>query len=321
MSENAGSPVDRQGGTRGFRALMLYRPTLHVVDLDEAEDFYLRVFGRPSTPLTSVMKTPPRPNHATDYSTFTAVSDVLIDSLDPKRYITDGIQRFPDVEQGHLRTFGWYVEGMPELYRELTRQGIRVTNSRNEVAEGDEPPMAGPIPHFLGLPADTGIRHPFFPVFPFAPDPRLKPGWSIPPVSEEDPLGIEYCSHHTVLTGDPGRARKLVVDVLGGTVVHDGHDEIRGVTGSYVHLADSVLQYAVPDEGSAAAADFAAHGPNDVYHAITWKVADIDRVERHLNAQGVGIVTRTDDTIVADPATSLGVPWGFTTTPVPGDPR
>lgn len=321
MTENAGGLVDDRNGVRDHRALMVFRPTLHVVDLDEAEDFYLRVFGRPSTPLTSVMKTPPRPNHATDYSTFTAVSDVLIDSLAPKRYITDGIQRYPDVEQGHLRMFGWYVDGMSELYRELTRHGIRVTDSQGNIAEGDSPPMAGPLPHFLGLAEDTGLRYPFFPVFPFAPDPRLTPGWSVPPVSEDDPLGIERCSHHTVLTLDPERARRLVVGVLGGTVVHEGHDDVRGVTGSYVHLADAVLQYAVPDPGSAAAADLAANGPHDVYHAITWKVADLERVARHLDAQGVRVVTRTDDTIVTDPATSLGVPWGFTTTPVPGDPR
>ncbi|PVX63355.1 MULTISPECIES: VOC family protein [Rhodococcus] len=320
MSENTRSIINAQARERDFRVKMIYHPVLHVVDLDEAEDFYRRVFGRSSTPLASVRKAPPKPNHSIDHSIFTSVGDVLIDSLDPKRYITGGVQR-PAVEQGHLQTFGWYIEGMPELYRELKHQGIRVTNSQDEIAEGDELPMAGPIPHFHTLPVDAGIRYYFFPLFPFKPDLRLTPDWSIPVVSEDDPLGIEYCSHHTVLTDNPNRAHKFVVDVLGGTVIHEGHDNVRCVTGSYVHLADAILQYAAPDADSAAQADLAANGADDVYHAITWKVVDIDRVERHVEAQGLRILTRTDDTIITDPSTSLGVPWGFTTKRVPGDPR
>ncbi|WP_084611814.1 VOC family protein [Tomitella biformata] len=305
---------------RDFRVLMMHRPIIHVVDLDEAADFYARVFGRPSTPLASVRK-PPRPNHAIDYSTFTAVSDVLIDNLAPHKYVVDGVQRLPSVEQGHPRALGWQVEGMPGLYRELKRRGSRVTDSQGLVAAGDEAPMAGPVHHFKALPADAGLSYSFFPPLPFGPDPRRAPGWSIPPVTADDPLGIERCSHHTVLTSDIERARALVVDVLGGSVVHRGHDPARSVTGDHFHLADAVVQYATPTAGSAAAADLTANGPDDVYHAITWKVVDLERVERHLTAEGVRVQTRTDDTIITDPTSSLGVPWGFTTARIPGDPR
>ena len=38
-------------------------------------------------------------------------------------------------------------------------------------------------------------------------------------------------------------------------------------------------------------------------------------------SSGVRIAARSADTIVTDPATSLGIPWGFTTRLVPGDPR
>jgi hypothetical protein len=31
--------------------------------------------------------------------------------------------------------------------------------------------------------------------------------------------------------------------------------------------------------------------------------------------------TRTDDTLVTDAATALGIPWGFTTRLTAGDPR
>lgn len=304
-----------------FRVRMVYRPTLHVTDLDEAEDFFARVFGRPSTNLSRIMTRPPRPGHTIDHSSFTSISDVLVDSLDPKRYLTDGEQRYPSVEQSHLKAVGWYVDGVVELYNELTRRGIRVTNARDEILLGEDALAAGLLPMFHALPADAGIRYDFFPIYPFPADPRLQEGWSVPPASDDDPLGIEYCSHHTIVTSQPERARRLVVDVLGGQVIHEGRDELRGVSGRYVHLAHAVFHYAVADPDSPAQSDSASNEPNDTYHALTWKVADLDRAVRHLESQGVRIQTRSETTIVTDARTSLGVPWGFTTESVPGDPR
>ncbi len=53
--------------------------------------------------------------------------------------------------------------------------------------------------------------------------------------------------------------------------------------------------------------------------AFTFNVADLDRVADHLDKVGVKIQSRTADTIVTDPGTSLQVPWGFTTARGPGD--
>jgi catechol 2,3-dioxygenase-like lactoylglutathione lyase family enzyme len=234
-----------------------------------------------------------------------------------------GLQRYATVEQPHLKGFGWYFEGMPELFEALKDKGFQVVNQVDELADNDEPPTAAGsnMPLFFSVPQDAGLRYEFFPAIPFPLDPRIAPSWTVPPVSDDDPLGIERCSHHTVLTGRPERALRLVVDVLGGTVVHEGRDEIRGTSSTYVHLADSILEYAVPDAGTPAHADWSGDDPNDTYHSITWKVADLERTERHLTAQDVRIQVQSDDTIVTDPATSLGIPWGFTTTLTPGDPR
>jgi catechol 2,3-dioxygenase-like lactoylglutathione lyase family enzyme len=212
---------------------------------------------------------------------------------------------------------------MPELFEALKDKGFQVVNQVDELADNDEPPIAAGsnMPLFFSVPQDAGLRYEFFPAIPFPLDPRIAPSWTVPPVSDDDPLGIERCSHHTVLTGRPERALRLVVDVLGGTVVHEGRDEIRGTSSTYVHLADSILEYAVPDAGTPAHADWSGDDPNDTYHSITWKVADLERTERHLTAQDVRIQVQSDDTIVTDPATSLGIPWGFTTTLTPGDPR
>jgi catechol 2,3-dioxygenase-like lactoylglutathione lyase family enzyme len=177
------------------------------------------------------------------------------------------------------------------------------------------------MPLYFSLPEDTGLRYEFFPAIPFALDPRVAPGWSVPAVTNDDPLGIECCSHHTVLTDRPERALKLIVDVLGGKVVHRGRDELRGTYGTYVHVAGSILEYALPEKGTAAYRDWVEDEPNDTYHSITWKVADLEKAARHLEGEGVRIEMRSDDTIVTDPETSLGIPWGFTGKLTPGDPR
>ena len=124
-----------------------------------------------------------------------------------------------------------------------------------------------------------------------------------------------------MLTSHPERALRLAVDVLGAEIIHEGRDDVVGASATFVFLGDGVLEYAVPDPGTLAHADLQRDLPNDTYHGITWKVADLDRVERHLAANDVDIRQRTDATIVTHPTTSLGVPWAFTTSLLPGDPR
>ena len=92
-----------------------------------------------------------------------------------------------------------------------------------------------------------------------------------------------------------------------------------------MHLAGSILRYVTPRPGTEAWHALEDE-PHDRYHSITWQVADLDRAESHLRAQGVGVtvVDGTEDgapVLVADPDTALGVPWCFVNVAVPGDPR
>jgi catechol 2,3-dioxygenase-like lactoylglutathione lyase family enzyme len=302
--------------THDFRVAMMFHPSHHVTDLRETEEWFARVFGRPSTPIESILRDSARPGYPVDYSTFTPISDVLMDSVDPKRYVVNGVQHYRTVDRPHLKNLGWYVDGMPELFQALKAHGLGVADQFEQLAD-DEPPM----PTFFSVPSETGFRHQFFMNGVFTIDPRQAPDWVIGPVSQDDPLGIECCSHHTILTGDPARQLRLVVDVLGGTVIHETRDDPRGTESVYVHLAGSTLELGVPEPGTAAHEDWAVDENEDTYHAITWKVVDLERAERHLQAQGVRIQVRSEDTIITDPASSLGIPWGFTTTLTPGDPR
>lgn len=304
-----------------FRAMRLFHPTVQVPDLAEAEDWFLRAFGRESTSLSAIL--PSTPEYPTEYSTFTVIRDVLIDSIDPKLHFVAGKQRYPAVQTPALKGIGWYVDGMTECYRELRRQGIRCMDLSNNVAEGEDPPLSpgGGVMTYFTVADDAGLQYQFFREGPFPLDPRATPGWILPPIETDDPLRIEHCSHHTILTRQPERALKFAVDALGGSIVHQGRNELLGTSSVYVALADGLLEYAVPDRGTRACADLDAHAPYDSYYTMTWKVEDLGQVERHLAEIGVSIGERTDETIIARSDTSLGVPWGFTTGLIPGDPR
>ncbi len=298
---------------QAFRVKSVFHPTIHVPSLDAAEDFFARVFGQPSTNIGTVMTTPPAPGHSTDYSNYTMVADVLIDSLEPKRYLTGGLQRYPDVDTGHLNTVAWYVDNVKELYKALRSAGVRLVDARDKVLHDED--WGGGRSPFYSLAEDAGMRYQFFETFPFPLDPRSNAAWTSSAARYGGPLGIVGTSHHTILTTRPDRAVRLAVDLLRGEIIHSGGDSIRGVSGPYVRVADAVFHFSTPDAGTPAAADHAYKDAIDTYHAMTWEVEDLDSAAAHLTANGVGIAARSATSIVTEPATSLGVPWGFTTEP------
>ena len=322
MSDSA---TNGAGATQGrFRITKMYHPSHHAPDLGEVEEWFERVLGAKSRNIREQFGPNPPSNYPTNYSTFTAIADVLFDTIAPTLYVLNGVQQYASVDKPHLKTIGWFAEGAEEVYRSLRRAGIGMVDQYGKTAEGDDPPRSagsGAMPIFFTTPEEAGLRHEFLPEFPFPLDHRIAPDWKLSPPSADDPVGIERSAFHTLLTDNPQRALHTLVDALGGTVIHEDRDEMIGAAATYVFLGDSVLQIAVPDQGTAAYADWTTTAPNDTYHSITWKVVDLDRTAEHLKSQGVGIRSRTADTLVTDAETSIGVPWGFTTRLVPGDPR
>ena len=48
-------------------------------------------------------------------------------------------------------------------------------------------------------------------------------------------------------------------------------------------------------------------------HAIAFQVRDLDAAERYLRDKGIGIASRDERTILADPGETFGPPYWFTT--------
>lgn len=301
----------------------LYHPTQWVPDLDEATSFFGEVFGRRSKTMVEFLglrDSDMVADYPTDYCVFTPIAEVLFDSVDPVRHLVDGKQVHDGVTRPRLGGIGWFVDGIEDLWRELRRVGIRGTDQARKEPLGEGPPLdISSTPIVFTIAADTGLVYEFCPYLPLR-DPRGDP--PVAEVGPTDPLGIERCSHHTVLTGQPERALRLLVEVLGGRIFHEGRNEALGTQSRYISLADQVVELAQPLEArSLAMEDLEKHSPLDAYHSLTWQVRDLDRVADHLKATGVGVRVQSKTMIVTEPADSLGVPWGFTTALKPGDPR
>jgi catechol 2,3-dioxygenase-like lactoylglutathione lyase family enzyme len=307
-----------------FRVTRMYHPSLHAPDLGEVESWFERVFGAKSTNIYETFKGRDNGNYPTNYSTFTPIADVLMDTIAPTLYVLNGEQKYASVDTPHLKTIGWFDDNPEAVYQALRGAGIAMVDQFGKAAESEEAPRSagsGAMPIYFTTPGSAGLRHEFLPDFPFGLDHRNAPDWKLGVVAVGDPIGVERHAYHTLLTDNPQRALHTLVDALGGTVIGEGRDESVGASATYVFLGDTILQLAVPDEGTAAYGDWTTTAPNDTYHSITFKVADLDRAADHLTSQGVGIRSRTADTLVTDPETSINIPWGFTTGLVPGDPR
>jgi hypothetical protein len=301
----------------------LFHSTNWVPDLEESTEFFRRVFGRQSTILGEYLGGSPGPvvsGYPTDYATFTPIAEVQFECVNPTLLVIDGIQHHTSVSRPHLGGLAWFVDGIEDLWSELSQRNIGGMDQRNRIIQGDGPPRdVSDTPIIFTLPEDTGLIYEFCVYSPRL-DPRGDP--PVPAISEADPLGIQCCSHHTVLTDWPKRAARLLVDVLRGQITHQGRNEVLDAESTYIALADGVLELARPtDEATPAMETWRKRAPRDTYYSLTWKVRDLDRVANHLRASGVGLQAHSDTALVINPADGLGVAWGFTSVLSPGDPR
>ena len=139
-------------GQNTFEVTMMYYATLFVPDLDEAEAWFARVFGRSGVSLESLMQRDgPKAGYPSNSSSFILVSDALIDVVDPTRYVVNGKQIYETATVAYLRNTGWYVNGMPGLFAVLKRAGFKVLDPSGRPVEDDVLPVnrvcGSVIPH------------------------------------------------------------------------------------------------------------------------------------------------------------------------------
>jgi catechol 2,3-dioxygenase-like lactoylglutathione lyase family enzyme len=202
----------------------------------------------------------------------------------------------------------------------LRDAGVRLFGTAGVKQEGDAPQGA-----LFTHPRDTYTQLEFIPTpdpneFRWMRDPRFQEHWSPSWWAETHPLHLEQFSHATVSVRDVDKARDLYVDVLGGTLVHEGADSFALTQSAYVLLGDLVVELAQPiDEGSPIAQDMEQFQESLV--SMTFKVRELALAEEHLLRKGVKVSEHDGTTLTSDPETTQGCVMNFTTQAIPGDPR
>jgi hypothetical protein len=304
----------------------LWHTSFKATDLAACEKFFKDVFGRDSVPVEECL--PPKeeaPNYPRDYAILTMIQEVLFESVDPQKLIVDGRCTYEPVASPHLYGVALAGEGVEEIYKVCIENGIRSTDQGNRIASASKAPVTAFSDHvcFFTLPESAGLRYQIYPLEATChPDPRATPGWKLPAVSDSDPLDIEFCSHHTIVTADAVKALNFLVGILHGKVIHTSRNALLETDSHYISLGDGVYEVAVPTKnGSFAAEDLKFNKPFDTYHSLTWKVRSLDKVAKHLASKNIRILLRDQHTIITNPEDTIGVPWGFTDKLIPGDHR
>lgn len=304
---------------------MMFHPTSTVDDLEVARAWYRRVFGREGITWAqrwdfSRMKS----DYPKDYSFLIHLGDVVFDVLSPS-LILEKTGRSPAYPAGEgMADLAWYAEDVPGLAEKVIAHGYRI------VGQGGEPIPPGPdlarrlessltndSDLFWVAWEDAGIAYEFFKMgeshrefYSRIGDPRLRPDWTLPPVSADDPLGVIRCSHHTVITRDASKGVRLYTRPIDGTIIDQHFDPRRNADSTFVSIANSVIEFAQVRDGHVIDPRTGAEADRDIYTGITLQVQDVERAAAHLVAEGL-TVARDGDEIYTDPAETFGVEWVF----------
>jgi catechol 2,3-dioxygenase-like lactoylglutathione lyase family enzyme len=223
------------------------------------------------------------------------VGDVVMMPMQPRpgsstdRYKTRMGQR--------LHSLALYVDEPVPMIEHLRGQGFRLTGSAGTELENPDDeiwtqPRESPMVFELFRPRES------------MDDPRINdPEWSSDFWRDEHPLGL-VSAFSTCVTPDAAVATKFFVDSLLGAVVHEAVTPY-GTRSTFVRLSDEVvLEAAQPIESdSDAARDLEAGGR---FHAVTYRVVDLDRAAAHFESKGVRAKQVADGHVMLDPADTFG---------------
>jgi catechol 2,3-dioxygenase-like lactoylglutathione lyase family enzyme len=247
------------------------------------------------------------------------LGDCVIEPLAPA-FRVDGwdampLGRFYQRFGEHWHSIAWYTDDAGEIWQRCTDEGIRVLVEGGVMATERPGPNAAIMTHPRDTIAQLEFMNPTGTVMGEL-DPRLQPGWDPSWWAQNHPLGLVNLAYATILTRDQERAKHMFTDILGGKLVQENTSALTGTANSYVLLGDTIVELATPtDDGTLAAADFAANG--QIFHAATFRVTDLGQAEKYLNSKGIETLASDGSTLLTKPETTHGVPFRWTTEDLP----
>jgi catechol 2,3-dioxygenase-like lactoylglutathione lyase family enzyme len=219
-------------------------------------------------------------------------------------------------------SIAWYVDdvaGLTELRDRLEDADVQLLGLLGGRLEHDaDAPEDRPI---FTHPNSTLTQLEFMVPTEHIADPRLhvsyRPSWW----HDTHPLHIRKQSHFTLATRDLDHARKMYVDVIGGTVLHEGENEVLGTRSVFVAVGrDDVVELAEPLESATPVGDYIDANHHGMF-AVWLQVDDLAAASRYLASKGVAPRLEDSTAFLSDPATTHGVHWGVTTAGIPNDSR
>jgi hypothetical protein len=294
----------------------MFHLTTIVDDLEECADVFERVFDVPSWHMDFT---------AERHARFTMVGDVLFDNMAPEHAYGSRFRLFRLLVGQHFTFPCFYSVDIRDFIHMARRRGHRITS-----LFGD-PILGAPLRSDVGSaivmthPWDTGIEFEIYqwgsPEVAKRADVRFDPDWQLEPPSPNS-VGAEHAAHHTLVVDDETLCLNFLVDQCGATMIGRADNEALGTRSTYVLVGDRfpcVVEVAVPVAEGPAKRDQARNG--NIYHCVTFKVADLDQARAHLSKVGVGLETDHPTMIVTDPADTVGLRFGFVQELVDGHPR
>jgi len=219
-------------------------------------------------------------------------------------------------------SIAWYVddvEGLTELRDTLEAADVELLGL-----------LGGRLEHEADAPEDRPIfTHPnstltqleFMVPTEHIADPRLHVSYRSTWWRDTHPLHIRKSSHLTLATRDLERARKMYVDVIGGTVLDEGENDLLKTRSIFVAVGrDDVVELAEPLESATPIADYVDANHHGLF-SVWLQVDDLGAAARYLSSKGIEAREQDAQTFLSDPATTHGVHWGLTTTEIPNDSR
>jgi catechol 2,3-dioxygenase-like lactoylglutathione lyase family enzyme len=219
-------------------------------------------------------------------------------------------------------SIAWYVddvEGLTEL-RDLFEANdvelLGLLGGRLE-HEGDAPEDRPIFTH----PNSTVTQLEFMVPHPWIPDPRPHPAFRASWWHDTHPLHIRKTSHFTLATRHLDRARDLYVDLVGGTLLYEGENDLLRTRSAYVTVGcDDVVEIAEPLDADTPIAEYVEANHHGLF-AVWLQVEDLAGASDYLASKGITPLLASATSFLSDPATTHGVHWGVGTTEIPGDTR
>lgn len=308
------------GSTSGFRVAGLFHVTNVVRDLKGMRDFHSRLFG---------VETVTSPYALGRYATLCLVGDVLIDSTCPAHDVYSPRRVFAELVGDHWSPVALWIEDMQDCIFQLHEmRRLTLTAYSDGMPIVGSPVGVGGMSIAFTAADETGVQWGLYEadievtrsdLFQRL-DPRASESWRPAPPAEHS-VGQQVHSHHTIVVDDNGPTVAFLVDILGGEIFFEGENVALGAKSTYVSIGTRpiTVEIAVPYSDGPAQRDQARNG--NIYHALNFKVDDLDRAVKHLGGIGVGIETRTEELVITDPKDCHGLRYGFTAALPPLDPR